>query len=85
MSELEVTDEGHESVEPTYAEHLHPARPRTLRFRPRVKSSFVRRSVAQDGPANGTNPAYVEWLRAQSMLADANEISAQFSGQGSMW
>ncbi|TRW77574.1 maltose alpha-D-glucosyltransferase [Mycolicibacterium sp. 018/SC-01/001] len=85
MSELEVTDEGHESVEPTYAEHLHPARPRTLRFRPRVKNSFVRRSVAQDGPANGTNPAYVEWLRAQSMLADANEISAQFSGQGSMW
>ncbi len=85
MSELEVTDEGHESVEPTYAEHLHPARPRTLRFRPRVKSPFVRRSVAQDGPANGNNPAYVEWLRAQSMLADANEISAQFSGQGSMW
>ncbi|MEH3140592.1 MAG: maltose alpha-D-glucosyltransferase [Mycobacterium kyogaense] len=85
MSELEVTDEGHESVEPTYAEHLHPARPRTLRFRPRVKTPFVRRSVAQDGPANGTNPAYVEWLRAQSMLADANEISAQFSGQGSMW
>ncbi|KMO83082.1 trehalose synthase [Mycolicibacterium chubuense] len=86
MSELEITDdEGHESVEPTYAEHLHPARPRTLRFRPRVKTPFVRRSVAQDGPANGTNPAYVEWLRAQSMLADANEISAQFSGQGSMW
>ncbi|MBX7450423.1 maltose alpha-D-glucosyltransferase [Mycolicibacterium sp. 3033] len=85
MSELEVTDEGHESVEPTYAEHLHPARPRTLRFRPRVRTSFVRRSVAQDGPANGNNPAYVEWLRAQSMLADANEISAQFSGQGSMW
>ena len=86
MSELEVTDdEGHESVEPTYAEHLHPARPRTLRFRPRVKTPFVRRSVAQDGPANGNNPAYVEWLRAQSMLADANEISAQFSGQGSMW
>lgn len=86
MSELEVTDdEGHESVEPTYAEHLHPARPRTLRFRPRVKTPFVRRSVSQDGPANGNNPAYVEWLRAQSMLADANEISAQFSGQGSMW
>jgi trehalose synthase len=85
MSELEVIDDGSDYVEPTYAEHLHPARPRTLRFRPRVKTPFVRRSVAQDGPANGSNPAYVEWLRAQSMLADANEISAQFSGQGSMW
>ncbi|MGZ8802671.1 MAG: maltose alpha-D-glucosyltransferase, partial [Mycobacterium sp.] len=51
----------------------------------RVKAPFARRSIAQDGPANGKNPAYVEWLRAQSMLADANEISQQFSGQGSMW
>lgn len=85
MSELADTDDVPESVEPTYEEHLHPARPRTLRFRPRVKTPFARRSLAQDGPANGSNPAYVEWLRAQSMLADANEISAQFSGQGSMW
>ncbi|MBI3217067.1 MAG: maltose alpha-D-glucosyltransferase [Mycobacterium sp.] len=87
MSELEEIGDGQapEPVEPTYAEHLHPARPRTLRFRPRVKAPFIRRSVTQDGPANGSNPAYVEWLRAQSMLADANEISQQFSGQGSMW
>ncbi|HEY9265769.1 MAG TPA: alpha-amylase family protein, partial [Mycobacterium sp.] len=87
MSELEEfgDDQAPEPVEPTYAEHLHPARPRTLRFRPRVKAPFNRRSITQDGPANGTNPAYVEWLRAQSMLADANEISQQFSGQGSMW
>ncbi|BBX17705.1 maltose alpha-D-glucosyltransferase [Mycolicibacterium duvalii] len=85
MSELADSDDAPEPVEPTYAEHLHPARPRTLRFRPRVKTPFARRSIAQDGPANGNNPAYVEWLRAQSMLADANEISSQFSGQGSMW
>jgi len=87
MAELEDSgdEQVSEVVEPTYAEHLHPARPRTLRFRPRVKTSFARRSVTQDGPANGSNPAYVEWLRAQSMLADANEISQQFSGQGSMW
>ena len=45
----------------------------------------MRRSVAQDGPATGDNPAYVSWLLAQSMLSDANEISQQFSGQGSMW
>ena len=72
-------------TEITYAEHFHPARPRSLRHRARVKSTFTRHSVAQDGPANGQNPAYVSWLLSQSMLADANEISQQFSGQGSMW
>jgi len=74
-----------EPSEITYAEHLHPARPRALRFRPRVRAPFARRSVARDGPATGENTAYVSWLLAQSMLADANEISQQFSGQGSMW
>ena len=86
MSELPEDDEQeNEPSEITYAEHFHPARPRTLRFRPRVKAPFNRRSVAQDGPATGENPAYVSWLLSQSMLADANEISQQFSGQGSMW
>ncbi|MCW2690123.1 MAG: trehalose synthase [Mycobacterium sp.] len=87
MSETkEMGDEqAHEPAEITYAEHFHPARPRTLRFRPRVKAPFTRRSVAQDGPATGENSAYVSWLLSQSMLADANEISQQFSGQGSMW
>jgi len=74
-----------EPTEITYAEHFHPARPRTLRFRPRVKAPFARRSLAEDGPATAENPAYVQWLLSQSMLADANEISQQFSGQGSMW
>lgn len=74
-----------EPTDITYEEHLHPARPRTLRFRPRVKAPFTRRSVAQDGPANAENGSYVRWLLAQSMLADANDISQQFSGQGSMW
>jgi trehalose synthase len=78
-------DQPHEPTEITFDEHLHPARPRTLRFRPRVKAPFQRRSVAQDGPASGDNPAYVSWLVSQSMLADANAISQQFSGQGSMW
>src|SRR5882724_1776020 len=72
-------------TEITYAEHFHPARPRGLRHRARVKSSFARHSVAQDGPANGQNPAYVSWLLSQSMLADANEIGRQFAGQGTMW
>jgi trehalose synthase len=45
----------------------------------------VRRSLTPDGAATGDNPAYVSWLVSQSMLADSNEISQQFSGQGSMW
>jgi trehalose synthase len=78
-------DQANEPTEITFDEHLHPARPRALRFRPRVKAPFARRSVTQDGPATGDNSAYVSWLISQSMLADANEISQQFSGQGSMW
>ncbi|MHA6782253.1 maltose alpha-D-glucosyltransferase [Pseudonocardia saturnea] len=78
-------EQSHEPSEITYAEHFHPARPRSLRHRARVKAPFARRSVAKDGKPSGTNPAYVSWLLAQSMLADANEISRQFSGQGTMW
>lgn len=78
-------EQPNEPTEITFDEHLHPARPRTLRYRPRVKTPFTRRSLAQDGPATADNPAYVSWLLSQSMLADANEISQQFSGQGSMW
>ncbi|MDT5071446.1 MAG: hypothetical protein QOH82_766, partial [Mycobacterium sp.] len=85
MTDTASDDQTREPTEITYDEHLHPARPRTLRFRPRVKAPFARRSIAQDGSATGDNPAYVSWLLSQSMLSDANEISQQFSGQGSMW
>ncbi|BBZ01594.1 trehalose synthase [Mycolicibacterium chitae] len=74
-----------ESPELTFDEHLHPARPRTLRYRPRVKAAFTRKSLGQEGAPAADNPAYVSWLLSQSMLADANTISQQFSGQGSMW
>jgi trehalose synthase len=84
-AESEPDDQVNEPTEITFDEHLHPARPRALRFRPRVRSPFNRRSLTQDGPASADNAAYVSWLLSQSMLADANEISQQFSGQGSMW
>src|SRR3954454_3244301 len=76
-------DQPHEPSEITYAEHFHPARPPALRHRARVKAPVTRRrSTASDGAPVGTNPAYVSWLLSQSMLADANEIGRQFSGQG---
>ncbi|MCO1653605.1 maltose alpha-D-glucosyltransferase [Pseudonocardia humida] len=79
-------DQPHEPSEITYAEHFHPARPRSLRHRARVKAPFTRRrSASTDGEPVGANPIYVSWLLGQSMLADANEISRQFSGQATMW
>jgi len=84
-AESDPEDQPNEPTEITFDEYLHPARPRSLRFRPRVRAPFSRRSPTQDGPATADNPAYVSWLLSQSMLADANEISQQFSGQGSMW
>ncbi len=74
---------GEQAADPiTYAEQFYPARPRSLRHRARVKDQVVRRSVHR---VDGLNPAYVAWLLSQSMLSDANDISRQFSGQGSMW
>ena len=84
-AESEPEEQVNEPTDITFDEHLHPARPRALRHRPRVRAPFNRRSIAQDGPPTADNPAYVSWLLSQSMLADANEISQQFSGQGSMW
>jgi trehalose synthase len=80
-------EQPHEPSEITYAEHFHPARPRSLRHRARVRAPFARRAAGEDheGEPVGTNPAYVAWLLGRSMLADANEISRQFSGQGTMW
>ena len=84
-TESEPEDQVNEPTEITFDEHLHPARPRSLRYRPRVRTHFNRPSLARDGSPTADNPAYVTWLLSQSMLADANEISQQFSGQGSMW
>ncbi|MEJ2870960.1 maltose alpha-D-glucosyltransferase [Actinomycetospora sp. OC33-EN08] len=72
-------------IDLNYAEHFHPARPRGLRHRPKVRSPFERRSAGRDGEPTGTNPAYVAWLRGQSMLADADTLARQFSGRGTMW
>ena len=53
-AESDRDDQANEPTELTYDEHLHPARPRALRFRPRVKAPFTRRSVARTGPRPGT-------------------------------
>ncbi|WP_229660000.1 maltose alpha-D-glucosyltransferase [Tersicoccus solisilvae] len=75
-----------EDVEPTdvnYDEAFYPARPRQVRPRARRNQQYGDAKPPFD-PV-GTNPAYVEWLRGQSMLGDAKTLSRQLSGQASMW
>ena len=72
-------------AEITYDEQFYPARPRRLRPSARRQAMTVFTPDPLDGPPDASNPAYVSWLRDQSMLRDANQLATQLSGQGSMW
>jgi trehalose synthase len=79
-------EDEHHAPEITYDEQFYPARPR--RFRPSARRSLRRRisdRLTGDGDPVADNRAYVEWLVEESMLADANRLASQLSGQGSMW
>ena len=81
-------EEERHAPEITYDEQFYPARPR--RFRPSARRSLRRRISDRltgdgDGAPVADNRAYVEWLVEESMLADANRLASQLSGQGSMW
>jgi trehalose synthase len=79
-------DGEHHAPEITYDEQFYPARPK--RFRPSARRSLRRRLAdrrSSDGDAVADNREYVEWLVEESMLADANRLASQLSGQGSMW
>jgi trehalose synthase len=72
------------SVEPdvTFDEQFYPARPKALRPTARRRQYFAARPSFE---FDGRNAAYVEWLRNQAMLGDANTLARQLSGQASMW
>lgn len=78
-------DVTHEPSEVTYDEQRFPARPARLRQRPRAQLRGVGHRFPDPRSPDGTNPAYVQWLVGQSMLADADVLSRQLSGQSSMW
>lgn len=78
-------DAERDQAEISYDEQRYPARPRRLRPRDQLRGGSLRRFVSDPRTANGTNPAYVEWLVRQSMLKDADVLSRQLSGQPSMW
>ena len=73
----------HDATEITYDEQRYEARPQRLRPRAQLRGTGVRRTDWR--AADGTNPSYVQWLVSQSMLADADVLSRQLSGQPSMW
>ncbi|QWC85983.1 maltose alpha-D-glucosyltransferase [Nocardioidaceae bacterium] len=73
-------------VEPSFSDHFYPARPRALRPRARLRpEGGPLAGEEHDGEPTGANPAYVAWLREQSMLRDASLLARQFTGRGSMW
>ncbi|HYP44714.1 MAG TPA: maltose alpha-D-glucosyltransferase [Propionibacteriaceae bacterium] len=83
-AEPHATDR-HEPSEITFDEQFYPARPRRLRPRARLRGIFSRPRAGRTGKPTGENPSYVSWLIEESMLADAQSISSQFSGTGGMW
>ncbi|HEY5222166.1 MAG TPA: maltose alpha-D-glucosyltransferase [Microbacteriaceae bacterium] len=75
----------HEPADITYDEDRYPARPRRLRPRAQLRASGISRSFADPRSADASNPSYVEWLKRQSMLGDAEVLGRGLSGQPSMW
>ncbi|MEU4419926.1 maltose alpha-D-glucosyltransferase [Actinoplanes sp. NPDC024001] len=73
----------HDATEITYDEQRYPARPNRLRSRAQVRRPERRSTDWRT--ADGTNPSYVQWLVGQSMLADADVLGRQLSGQAIMW
>ncbi|WP_461190453.1 maltose alpha-D-glucosyltransferase [Arthrobacter sp. Z4-13] len=71
-----------EVPEITFDEKFYPARPKALRPVARRRQYFAN---APSLELDGLNKTYVEWLRNQAMLGDANVLARQLSGQASMW
>jgi maltose alpha-D-glucosyltransferase/alpha-amylase len=87
MTELEAAEaaelaETLEAPEITFDEQFYPARPKALRPVARRRQYFAN---APSLELDGLNKTYVEWLRNQAMLGDANVLARQLSGQASMW
>jgi maltose alpha-D-glucosyltransferase/alpha-amylase len=69
-------------TEITFDEQFYPARPKALRPVARRRQYFAH---APSLEFDGRNKTYVEWLRNQAMLGDADVLARQLSGQASMW
>lgn len=77
-----AADSAAEPADITYDEQFYPARPKALRPIARRRQYLAARPSLE---FDGRNAAYVDWLRNQAMLGDANVLARQLSGQASMW
>lgn len=78
----EVDPELDAGAEITYDEQSYPARPKAMQ--PKIRRRFTRTAELHGAP-DAANELYMTWLHNQSMLADANVLAGQLTGQGSMW
>ena len=77
-------DDGLEELpESIYDSLAYPARPAKLR--PRAKRRQATELIKPPFDTDGTNRAYVEWLKEQSMLGDSRAVARQLVGQSMMW
>jgi trehalose synthase len=81
----QAAEAANEAAEISYDEERYPARPHRLRPRAQLRASGIRRSFSDPRSADASNPSYVEWLKRQSMLGDAEVLGRGLSGQPSMW
>ncbi|QUY62481.1 maltose alpha-D-glucosyltransferase [Gulosibacter molinativorax] len=73
--------------QPPQDDDQQPKRRRRIWNRPRegLGTSRIQHQAGDPLRADGGNPAYVEWLRKQSMLGDASVIGRGLAGRSSMW
>src|SRR3954452_10108372 len=84
LDRADETESENPTPEITYDEQFYPARPK--RFRPSARRSLRRRLADRLGSEKiADNREYVEWLRHEAVVNDANRLATQLSGQGSMW
>ena len=84
MNAPESPDDVIEEMPDEVFEHFsYPARP--ARLRPRAKRRQASELIKPPFDTDGTNPAYVAWLREQAMLGDAKTVARQLAGQSVMW
>lgn len=73
------------TTELSFDQQRFAARPAKLRPRARRRKGFDDALPAPPFVADGTNPAYIEWLERQSMLRDATRLARQLAGDHLMW
>lgn len=70
----------------SFSEQFYPARPAKLWRRTRLALNRpIPIEIKGLGPASASNKAYVNWLKRESMLEQANQLAAKYSGQPRMW